>query len=225
MNHWIDLAGPVAYPLLACSVLVLALMLDCGWRIVRTRLTSLPIERLLNGSLCGQDAGADIRALALALDGVTHPMVTGVRLILEHRLSDRTLREELVNHWLGGHRQMLVSHLGGLTLMAVLTPMLGLLGTILGMIDAFRAVAASVGPIQPALIADGIWEAMVTTALGLGVAIPALIASHSLSSLAHRYLERSAHLLNALNLRLELPTSTRTVGTPSTSEQGAEVFL
>ncbi len=63
-----------------------------------------------------------------------------------------------------------------LELIGLIAPLLGLLGTILGMIDAFQALQDSGAQADPAVLAGGIWEALLTTALGLAVAIPAIVA-------------------------------------------------
>lgn len=64
-------------------------------------------------------------------------------------------------------------NLGILASVAGIAPMLGFLGTVLGMITAFQAVAASGGQASPVELADGIWEALITTAFGLFVGIVA----------------------------------------------------
>jgi biopolymer transport protein ExbB len=61
-------------------------------------------------------------------------------------------------------------------LIALVAPLLGLLGTVLGMIAAFQALEASGGAADPATLAGGIWEALMTTAAGMVVAIPASLA-------------------------------------------------
>ncbi len=63
-----------------------------------------------------------------------------------------------------------------LELIGLIAPLLGLLGTILGMITAFQALQNSGAQADPAILAGGIWEALLTTALGLAVAIPAIVA-------------------------------------------------
>jgi len=62
-------------------------------------------------------------------------------------------------------------------IMAQLAPMLGLLGTVLGMVEVFQVVADQEGGASPADMASGIWEALLTTAMGLIVAVPALLAA------------------------------------------------
>ena len=66
------------------------------------------------------------------------------------------------------------SYLRGLSVIAHLTPLLGLLGTVIGMISAFIALEQSGGAANPTLLAGGIWVALLTTAFGLAIAIPSL---------------------------------------------------
>jgi biopolymer transport protein ExbB len=66
--------------------------------------------------------------------------------------------------------------LRALELIATIAPLLGLLGTVLGMIAAFQALQESGSRADPALLAGGIWEALLTTAAGMAVAIPASAA-------------------------------------------------
>jgi len=66
--------------------------------------------------------------------------------------------------------------LGALELISTVAPLLGLLGTVLGMIAAFQALQATGARADPTLLAGGIWEALLTTAAGMAVAIPATAA-------------------------------------------------
>jgi len=63
-----------------------------------------------------------------------------------------------------------------LELIATIAPLIGLLGTVLGMIEAFQALQDSGGRADPSALAGGIWEALLTTAAGMAVAIPASMA-------------------------------------------------
>ena len=67
-------------------------------------------------------------------------------------------------------------NVGYLALIGQVSPMLGLLGTVYGMIDSFRTVAEQAGYLQPGRLAGGIYTALTTTLLGLIVAIPAMAA-------------------------------------------------
>ena len=70
-------------------------------------------------------------------------------------------------------------YLRPLELIAYLSPLLGLLGTVLGMIEAFRGLEEQSAQGGAGLLAGGIWEALLTTAVGLGIAIP-MTAAHAL---------------------------------------------
>lgn len=98
-------------------------------------------------------------------------------------------------------REQIESLRGGmraLELIAAVAPLLGLLGTVFGMIEAFRALEQAGSQVDPALLSGGIWEALLTTAAGLSVAIPALAAFHWFD----RTLERLRFLLEDRLARL-----------------------
>ena len=65
-----------------------------------------------------------------------------------------------------------------LEVIANISPLMGLLGTVIGMVQAFNKVAEYSGQVDPSVLAGGIWEALLTTAFGLAIAIPALTAHH-----------------------------------------------
>ena len=69
-----------------------------------------------------------------------------------------------------------------LEVIAMTAPLLGLLGTVLGMIESFQALELAGGAANAAALAGGIWQALLTTAAGLIVAIPAAAASHLLTA-------------------------------------------
>ncbi len=66
---------------------------------------------------------------------------------------------------------------GFLKLCAALGPLLGLMGTVLGMVDVFEAISEGSSSVNPAELAGGIWKALLTTVMGLALAIPSMIAS------------------------------------------------
>jgi len=77
-----------------------------------------------------------------------------------------------------------------LEVIAMVSPLLGLLGTVLGMIQSFQELALAEGAANAGLLAGGIWQALLTTAAGLVVAIPASIAATLLSERAERGTQR-----------------------------------
>ncbi|MCV5977897.1 MotA/TolQ/ExbB proton channel family protein, partial [Escherichia coli] len=83
-------------------------------------------------------------------------------------------REDAAGIWLQEKRHQLHSGLRLLTLIGVISPLIGLLGTVLGLIDMFKGIAVSTGNITPNDLADGLGLAMRTTAAGLIIALPAI---------------------------------------------------
>lgn len=115
----------------------------------------------------------------------------------------KNIRDELLSFRLSALQEKLTHGIHLLRLVAVLSPMLGLLGTVLGMIKAFKDIAGQTGPVVPSMIADGLWSAMLTTAYGLSIALPCLFAAFIYARIAEKRLERFQSRLNAQSLRIE----------------------
>lgn len=143
------------WPILFCSVAALTLALK-KWAAYRA------VDRKLSAP-AGDIARAE-----------TGPMIALVR-ALRRGADERELS-------LVGTRQVreLERGLGLLSLISVITPILGLTGTVTGMIQTFQSISSLGSAVDPALLASGIWEALITTAAGLLVAIPAHVAYHLL---------------------------------------------
>ncbi|MGE4469043.1 MAG: MotA/TolQ/ExbB proton channel family protein [Desulfovibrio sp.] len=87
-----------------------------------------------------------------------------------------------------------------LRLIAVISPLLGLLGTMLGMVQVFKVVAEAAAP-DSAMLASGIWEALLTTILGLSVAVPTLVFYYLLSlKMKGFHIEAIEHSYRAVEL-------------------------
>jgi biopolymer transport protein ExbB len=95
-----------------------------------------------------------------------------------HSGEQKELIEEEVSLAGSKELQRLHKRLHILELIGRLAPLMGLLGTVLGMVAAFRQVAGAKGVIDPSMLAGGIWEALISTVAGLCVAIPAMILHH-----------------------------------------------
>jgi biopolymer transport protein ExbB len=103
----------------------------------------------------------------------------------DDRLSDTAAREETMRF----AKADLAETRRGLRileLIATIAPLLGLLGTVLGMIEAFQALQEAGSRADPAALAGGIWEALLTTAAGMAVAIPASMALTWFESITDR---------------------------------------
>ncbi len=173
MNAWLDTLGVVAWPLVVCSVIGLAVLLERLWFFVRT--WRMPVTA---AALVGRFESDGMASIEEYLLRRRHPWRQGFRLLIEHRSHSSALREQVVGLWVAEQRLSHMANLRWLTIVAVISPLLGLLGTVLGMIDAFAALVAHSGPVQPAVLADGLQQAMFTTAVGLIIAVPALAAAH-----------------------------------------------
>lgn len=123
-------------------------------------------------------------------------MDAGMRGLLAEK-SEVTVREE-VTRIARNHLERLHSWLRALELIATLSPLLGLLGTVIGMIEAFRRLESAGNQVDAALLSGGIWQALLTTAVGLVVAIPALVAHQCLE----RRVERCAHTMEDCTTRV-----------------------
>jgi biopolymer transport protein ExbB len=159
--------------LLAMSVLALGIVLAKLWQFAGAGLTDRrPVERALaqwrqgrwNAALDAARAGRGPAALALAAALGSGPSADGER-----------AREAA---WLAASQALDAARtwLRPLEVIASLAPLLGLFGTVLGMIEAFAELEAAGGRVDPSILSGGIWEALLTTAVGLAVAIPAVVA-------------------------------------------------
>jgi biopolymer transport protein ExbB len=108
----------------------------------------------------------------------------------------------------------------GLELVANVSPLLGLLGTVIGMVDAFAALEQAGSKVDPSLLAGGIWTALLTTVAGLSVAIPALAAHNifdgKIESVRARMRDITIRIFSLSN-QLKTPTNAMKVGKISKS--------
>ncbi len=180
--------GYLTLPLLLCSVITLALLLE--------KLMVLLLE-----SLRKQVVSADAPVFA----GVQqlNMVAKGLNFLSIHRGQGKGQREELAEIWLVSQRQKLSSGIRLLQVIALLTPLLGLLGTVLGLIQVFESLADHRGPIEPALLADGLGLAMYTTATGLIIALPALAGAHGFQIWIDKIIHRTEHSMNTMNLLID----------------------
>ncbi len=166
--------GVLMVPILACSVLTLVFVLERLVSLRRGNVIPRPfVKRFLlqleQGQLdpeqalelCQQNRSPVAELFAAAVRKWGRPSVE-----VEQALIDAG--ERITNH--------LRKYLRVLNAVATVCPLLGLLGTVMGMIEAFQSIATNMALGRPELLAEGISKALVTTAAGLSVAIPALIA-------------------------------------------------
>ena len=105
--------------------------------------------------------------------------------------------------WLNGQRNKLSSGIRILQVIALITPLMGLLGTVVGLIQVFNSLSDHQGPIEPALLADGLVLAMYTTAAGLIIAMPALAGAHGYQIWIDKIIHRAEQSMNQMNLFMD----------------------
>ncbi|KIC09580.1 flagellar motor protein MotA [Leisingera sp. ANG-M1] len=165
--------GPSIWAIAALSVITMALIL---WKIWRLALIGAWSRGKAGRAVGIYERGDPAAALAIVQGraGIRSKVVaTALRTaasLPEERAREETARVAKL------HLASAGSGLGALELIATIAPLLGLLGTVLGMIAAFQALQAAGSKADPALLAGGIWEALLTTAAGMAVAIPASAA-------------------------------------------------
>lgn len=112
-------------------------------------------------------------------------MQAALEMVLNRDLKRVTKEAEIQRVGYGELRQI-ESHMRGLEMVYMAAPLMGLLGTVLGMVSAFSKLATVGTRVDPSILAGGIWEALITTVAGLCVAVPALIAYYWLESIIDR---------------------------------------
>ena len=164
----LSLGGPVVAILLLASIFGLALTFR---KFLQFSHVSAPVLQELHDAVDHWQAGEQNRAVEI-LDGSPLAIAADLRFAMsQHNLNDESLHDEMLRR-LGSFLRDYAKDLRLLELIYNLAPVLGLLGTVLGMIDAFRGLAASTGSAgESAALAGGIWEALLTTAVGLSIAI------------------------------------------------------
>ncbi len=172
---FLDRGGPTLWLIALLSVLTMALILWKTWRLA------------LMGAWSGAATAQAIRLWSEGRSDEALATVAGRR-SLRARLAhaamsarlDPTLTEDQAREETARRARVDLAEarrgLRGLELISTIAPLLGLLGTVLGMIEAFQTLQQAGSRADPSLLAGGIWEALLTTAAGMAVAIPAGVA-------------------------------------------------
>jgi len=175
--------GPVMWAILAVSVGAATVAIERAIFFARLR-----GDRRTGDAFRVACASGDFARAETACAGFRGPAGGALREALAARGWGLPAVEDAFNSELERARESLERHLGGLSVAARGAPLLGLLGTVTGMMRAFMRVEAAGGEVEVAALAGGIWEALLTTAFGLVVAVPALFAWHYFRAAAEWYL-------------------------------------
>jgi biopolymer transport protein ExbB len=164
--------GFVMWPILFLSVAMLAIFAERCWRFARLRIADEKLPEQL-----AEHLAAGRRAEAIALTRADHGMLGRILApAADVDLKDREALETVIVNAQQSEVRELERYLPSMAMIGNLAPALGLLGTVTGMIQAFMVIQQTGGKVNAAVLAGGIWEAMLTTAFGLIVALPAMAA-------------------------------------------------
>jgi len=168
---WFFQGGPLMWPILLCSIIALAVAFERLFTLRRARIdtrefmatirTVLKRGRIDDAiAVCDENAGP-----------IAHILKAG---ILKHDKPRGAIREAIENAGLL-EIPRLERYLNVLATVANISPLIGLLGTVQGMIRCFWQIQSKMGVVNPSDLAEGIGNALITTAGGLLVAIPTLV--------------------------------------------------
>ncbi len=170
MFELIKAGGLLMWPLLICSILSLAIILERLWFLQTRRI--IPTQLVARVRAWDEAGALDANILNKLRAG--SPLGRILAAGLANRHQDREVMKESIEE-VGRHEvHDLERFLNALGTIAVITPLLGLLGTVIGMIKVFEVITA-LGIGDPGVLAEGISEALITTATGLTIAIPSLM--------------------------------------------------
>ncbi len=203
----LQMGGPLMYPILLCSILFVAILIERLYYLHRAQINTGEFIGGIRNILKKKNIA---EAISIC-DDTPGPVANVIKAaVMKHDRPKEEIKETIEDTAL--HEvPRLEKNLVVLATIAHIAPLLGLLGTVLGMIEAFQKIQKLGGVTSADQLASGIWEALITTAAGLTVAIPVYVAYNYLVS-------RS----NSIVLDME-KSATEIVDLLTSGEEGYEV--
>ncbi|MFY9526600.1 MAG: MotA/TolQ/ExbB proton channel family protein [Limnochordia bacterium] len=204
MLEIIKLGGPVMIPLLLCSVFALAIGIERLWYLLRCRIDTEELMEEVSLSL-GQGKLLEAMQIAKKARG---PVAAVLAAGIAHYDKDP---ETISKHMqVVGEQEVfkMERRLGILEMISMISPLLGILGTVTGIIQSFNVLSALEGVGHAGALSAGIAEALITTAAGLIIAIPTVALNAYLNGIVNAQVaelnRRSNQILNLLTARGEV---------------------
>ena len=172
--EWFDKLGVMGYPLLLCSVICMAIIFERLVFFIRITDYKKTVFEDLNSFL------NDISKYK------------------------KSIRDEMMSLKIQEVRTQFYSGLNILKIISTIAPMFGLLGTVLGILKAFMNISQHTGPVSANMVASGLFEAMLTTALGLSIALPCIVMYFIYSSISNSIISKFTLQLNHISLGHEV---------------------
>ncbi len=189
------------YLILSCSIVALAIFIERLWQLHCARINTAKFMSDISATLARNRIKDAINMCSRIGGPVANILKAG---ILKHDRPKSEIREAIED---AGVYEVpkLERNISVLATIAHITPLLGLLGTVLGMVRAFQVIQEKAAIVNPGDLAGGIWEALMTTVAGLSVAIPTFVAYNFLVNRVETIvldMERSStDLINILSQR------------------------
>jgi biopolymer transport protein ExbB len=185
--------GFTAWPLLLCSIIGVAIIFERAWYFYQIKLDYGQFTRkffeLLGQNktkeaflFCRKHPNPIVRIASLYLKSLDHPK-----------------RETILSREGSLAMEEAERRLRGLASITHIAPLLGLLGTVTGLVSAFVSVQGQTGGVHPEDLAGGIWEALLSTVFGLVIAIPCMAAYHTFESAADKIARRMQTIVAELD--------------------------
>jgi biopolymer transport protein ExbB len=193
--------GPVMWPILLCSIFAFAIILEKFWYLHKIVIDS---QNFLS-KILEKIKRHEIKEALQSCDNLKNPIANIFKAgILKYDRPRQQIIESIEDASLY-EIPRIEKNLSALATIAHISPLLGLLGTVTGMVRCFQGIqakASSFHPVSPGDLAGGIWEALLTTVAGLIVAIPTFVAyNYLVNRINHFILEMekaSTELVNFL---------------------------
>ncbi len=175
MVEWIQKGGPIMYPIILCSVLALAIVFERIYNLYRAKIDTKKFMEDIANTLRRNKIIEAIELCDKTPGPIPHILKAG---IMKHDRPRQEIKEAIEDAGLY-EVPRLEKNIAVIATISHIAPLLGLLGTVTGMVRCFQTIqekSTSLNPVSPGDLAGGIWEALITTVAGLTVGIPALVA-------------------------------------------------
>ncbi len=206
MFEYMRRGGPVMWVIFMCSIIAVAVVIE---RLIQLRRSAIDTGKFMNDISNLLKRNKIMEAIEMC-NNTPGPFPQVMKAgILKHDRSRPEIREAIEDAALGEIPQ-LEKNLSILATIAHITPLLGLLGTVIGMLRCFQVIeqkSTALQPVNPKDLAGGISEALLTTVFGLCVAIPTYVAYNYLVNRVNGYIldmeKNATDLVNLLSARRE----------------------
>lgn len=177
--------GFTMYVIVSLSIYVLGVMLFKAYQFSTSgTFNTAFIDRVMVHVKRGELTDAS-QLLAREKGSIARIMRVAIECVMNREMTIKSRESEIARVG-SAELRYLESHLRGLEMSSSIGPLLGLLGTVVGMVHAFAKLSEAGSRVDPSMLAGGIWQALIATVGGLVVAVPAMAAFYLIDSLIER---------------------------------------